>query len=87
MYTITYSDLSVKFIRKLDSKRQTKVKLRMEQVARNPFAHDPNLQKMKEMTHGYRLRIGDIRVVYEVNTVSQIITVWKTDWRGSIYKN
>lgn len=87
MYKILYSQQSVKFIKKLDSKRQEKVKTRMEQVAKDPFAHDPNLNKIKEMTHGYRLRIGDIRLVYETNSKELQIIVWKTDWRGSVYAN
>lgn len=87
MYKITYSGDSEKFIRKLDRKRQTKVKIRMEQVAHDPFAHDSNLEKVKEMPRGYRLRVGDIRLVYEVNTAAQTIIVWKTDWRASVYKS
>ena len=87
MYKILYSQQSVKFIKKLDSKRQEKVKTRMEQVAKDPFSHDSNLNKIKEMTHGYRLRIGDIRLVYEINSTEKQIVVWKTDWRGSVYAN
>ena len=87
MYKILYSQQSVKFIKKLDSKRQEKIKVRMGQVAKDPFARDPNLNKIKEMTHGYRLRIGDIRLVYEINSKELQIIVWKTDWRGSVYAN
>ncbi len=87
MYKLVYSAQSEKFIRKLDTKRQVKVKHRMEQVAHNPFAHDSNLEKVKDMTRGYRLRVGDIRLVYEVDSNNQTIAVWKTDWRASVYKS
>lgn len=87
MYKILYSQRSVKFIKKLDSKRREKVKIRMEQVAKDPFAHDSNLTKIHDMDHGYRLRIGDIRLVYEINSGEKQIIVWKTDWRGSVYAN
>ena len=86
MYKIVYSAQSEKFIRKLDTKRQVKVKHRMELVAHNPFVHDSNLEKIKDMIHGYKLRVGDIRLVYEVDSNNQTIAVWKTDWRDRIYK-
>lgn len=87
MYKILYSPQSVKFINKLDTKRKEKVKTRMEHVAQDPLAHDSNLNKIKDMVHGYRLRIGDIRLVYEINSAEKQIVVWKTDWRGSVYAN
>ena len=86
MYKIVYSAQSEKFIRKLDTKRQVKVKHRMELVAHNPFVHDSNLEKIKDMIHGYKLRVGDIRAVYELDPETKTITVTRIAPRSSAYK-
>ena len=87
MYRINLKSQAEKFLdKKLDRKTQLKVSAKIDQLALDPFAPHPNLDKLHDMPHGYRLRIGDIRLIYEVDTASQIIIVWKIDWRGSAYK-
>ena len=86
MYLIRYSSQAEKFIRKQDRQLQALIKQRMELVGKNPYAPNNNLDKLKETPNGYRLRLGNIRAVYEIDTQIQIITVWKIDFRGQIYK-
>lgn len=87
MYRISLKSQAEKFLdKKLDRKTQLKVSAKIDQLTLDPFAPHPNLDKLQDMPHGYRLRIGDIRLIYEVDTASQIIIVWKIDWRGAIYK-
>lgn len=87
MYKITVKSQAKKFLeKKLDRKAQLKVSAKIDALAQDPFAPHPNLDKLKDMLHGYRLRIGDIRLIYEVDTDGQKIIIWKIDWRGSIYQ-
>ncbi len=86
MYRVRYGNQAEKFIRKQDRQLQGLIKQRMELVGQNPYAPNNNLDKLKEVPNGYRLRIGNIRAIYEIDTQNQTITVWKIDFRGQIYK-
>lgn len=86
MYQIRYSNQSEKFIRKQEPKLQALIKQRMELAGLNPYAPNNNLDKLKEELDGYRLRIGNIRIIYEVDTKNQILTIWKIKFRGQAYK-
>lgn len=57
----------------------------MEQVAADPFAQHPNVTKL-QIRPGYRLRIGDWRVIYEIQKDKVIILVLKIPPRGEVYR-
>jgi mRNA interferase RelE/StbE len=61
------------------------IREKMEQVAINPFAPISNAKKLQGRP-GYRLRIGDWRVIYEINKDEVIIIVMKIAPRGEVYK-
>lgn len=87
MYKITLTSQAEKFLlKKLDRVTQVKVSSKIDQLSQDPFAQNPNLTKLKDMDRGYRLRVGNVRVIYGVETSTQSIIIWKIDFRGSIYK-
>ncbi|OGC97649.1 hypothetical protein A2634_02930 [Candidatus Amesbacteria bacterium RIFCSPHIGHO2_01_FULL_48_32] len=86
MYQITLKSQVENFlIKKLDRKTQIKISAKIDTLARDPFA-PTNLDKLSGMSRGYRLRIGNTRVVYEIDTPSKTVIIWKIDWRSSIYR-
>lgn len=86
MYRIVYEKEIVKFLRRLTLVQLQKIKTKLESVAENPFGDHPNLTSLKGLENGYRLRMGNLRVVYEVHTEGKIIIVWKIGFRGSVYR-
>ncbi|MEK9200905.1 MAG: type II toxin-antitoxin system RelE/ParE family toxin [Patescibacteria group bacterium] len=86
MYQVLYSPQSEKFIVKQDRKTQLKIVSKLEHLATNPHAPNPNVTKMQGLANGYRLRIGDIRCIYKLDAEHQKIVVWKINFRGEIYK-
>ncbi|WP_421772801.1 type II toxin-antitoxin system RelE family toxin [Cyanobacterium aponinum] len=54
-------------------------------MAQNPYRENPNLKKLVGR-EGYRLRIGDWRIIYEINNDRIVILVLEIDTRGGIYK-
>jgi len=86
MYRIIYAKKISKFLKKVSLNQLQKIKTKMELVARDPFSNHPNLTSLKGMTVGYRLRVGNLRVVYELDNKNKTIIVWKIDFRGSVYK-
>jgi mRNA interferase RelE/StbE len=86
MYRIIYSAQAANFLRKAQLKLQKRFKAKIEHLAQDPFAPNHNLDRIKDLPHGYRLRIGDYRVTYELDTQFRTILVWKIAPRSSIYK-
>lgn len=86
MYRIIYAKGIGKFLKKVSLNQLQKVKTKMELVARDPFSNHSNLTSLKGLADGYRLRVGNLRVVYELDTKNKTIIVWKIDFRGSVYR-
>lgn len=61
------------------------IREKMEQIAVDPFATISNAKKLQGRP-GYRLRVGDWRVIYEINKDEVIIIVMKIAPRGEVYK-
>ncbi len=86
MYRIVYEKETAKFLRKVTLGQLQKIKTKLEAVAKDPFGSHPNLTSLKGMTSGFRLRLGNLRVVYEAEPKTKTIIVWKIDFRGSVYR-
>jgi len=76
-----------KFILQVDKRRRAKIIELLEELKLNPlpFKHY-DLIKLKGFRNFYRIRLGKIRVVYEVDFDSKTLTVWNIDYRERIYK-
>lgn len=61
------------------------IREKLEQVAVDPFAAYPNAKKLQGR-EGYRLRVGDWRVIYEVKKKEVVIIVLKVAPRGEVYR-
>ncbi|MCA9931000.1 MAG: type II toxin-antitoxin system RelE/ParE family toxin [Anaerolineales bacterium] len=54
-------------------------------MAANPHALHANVIKLKEHP-GYRIRIGDLRVIYLIQDDKMIVLVLKIAPRGKVYR-
>lgn len=61
------------------------IREKLGQVASDPFASIPNAKKLQGRP-GYRLRVGDWRVIYEINKDEVLILVLKIAPRGEVYE-
>lgn len=86
MYSLNYSSQSSGFLRKSQQKLQKQIKIKLEKLIQDPFAPNPNATKMKDLEQGYRLRVGNYRMIYEVDSKTQTVIIWKIDHRSSVYK-
>ena len=58
----------------------------VDAIARNPRLDGP-IKKLKgELKHLYRFRIGDLRILYEIDDSEDTVWVKTIEWRGSAYK-
>jgi len=61
------------------------VRQKLEQLAVDPYAPNMNAMKLQNRS-GYRLRIGDWRVIYEIQNDELVILVLKIAQRGEVYR-
>ena len=84
MYQLNLLENPKKFLKKLrDKKLLLSLSHKIEELKYNPYP--ANSKKLKESI-GYRLRVGDYRILYTVDNIIQIIEIYKIGHRKNIYK-
>jgi mRNA interferase RelE/StbE len=61
-----------------------RIREKLDQIALDPYARHNNVTKLQNRS-GYRLRVGDWRVVYKIYNDELIVLVLKIAPRGSVY--
>ena len=83
-YGLSISRQAKKEIKTLDTPTIKRIEDRFRQLADNPF--DPRISKPIKMSPGRRTsRVGDWRIIYEVNesdTIVEVVSIWH---RGKAY--
>ena len=85
MYKIAYTTQAAKTLLKIPRNTAQLIREKLEQVALDPFASIPNAKKLQARS-GYRLRVGDWRVIYEINQDKVVIIVMKIATRAEVYR-
>jgi len=85
VYKITYTTQAVKSLLKMPRNTANLIRDKLEQIANDPFASIPNAKKLQDRL-GYRLRVGDWRVIYEINKDEVVLIVMKIAPRGEVYR-
>ncbi len=85
MFEIFYSNQASKFLRNSDKVLAKRIILKIERLRTEPITHDTKiLEGYKEKL--FRIRVGDYRVLYEVDYKSNIIGIVKIDKRSKVYE-
>ena len=83
MYEIIFSKKSAKFINRLGAGYKNKIKKIFEVMKNNPFSYP--YKKIKGETDLYRIRVGNYRILYQVDKNKKWIIILKIDKREKIY--
>lgn len=84
MYKLLYHPRSLKFLKKVSKKDSKKIVEKIDSLTKNPLS-GTNIKKLATTQRSYRLRVGKIRVIYEVNDKERAIYIHDIDFRGNIY--
>ena len=84
-YRISYSKMAQRDLLKMPCDKADLVTEKIEQLALDPLAYNPQVKKLKGL-EGYRLRVGDWRVIYDLVKDELVIHVIRVGIRGNIYK-
>jgi mRNA interferase RelE/StbE len=82
-YTVLIERYAQKQIMKLDKKIIPVIKAAIADLADNPRPYGYKKLKGED---AYRIRVGDYRVIYEINDNTIIVTVISVGHRKDIYK-
>jgi len=81
----TSQEQADKALRKMQRNRAQLIRQKLEQLAEDPFARNPNVTRLQGRP-GYRLRVGNWRVIYEIENGRLIILVLRIAQRGGVYR-
>ncbi len=84
MYKISFSKKADKSLRKMPRDTALNIAKKIKQLAKNP----QDMSNVKKLTDhpGYRLRVGEWRVIYTLNANELLIHVINIKTRGEAYK-
>ena len=86
-FEIRIKKKALKFISDLGSKEKVKLRDAFIKLKENPVpVKSLDIVKLSGKKNVYRIRIGRVRVLYEVLWREKIILVHRVDFRGEIYK-
>ncbi len=84
MLEIRYSKQAVNFLKSAEKKLTTRILKKIEKLRENPIGHD------SKVIEGYneklfRVRVGDYRILYEVDFKNDQLGIVKIDKRSKVY--
>jgi len=85
MIKVFFHPKTKRFLKKITHKDLVQVIKKIEQLQKNPFDKQLDIKKLATKGNSYRLRIGKIRVIYEVDFRKNILYIYDIDFRGNIY--
>ena len=85
MYEILFTKQADRALRKMSRNTARLIREKLDQLAQDPYARNPNVTKLQGRP-GYRLRVGDWRVIYELEDDRLVILVLKVAPRGGVYR-
>ncbi|MBN2439354.1 MAG: type II toxin-antitoxin system RelE/ParE family toxin [Deltaproteobacteria bacterium] len=86
MHKILFHRNAVKFYRKADDALKKRIADAIDVVAGNPRL-DSHIKNLKgNLKHMHRFRMGDLRILYEIDDEQETVWIKTIEWRGSAYK-
>lgn len=85
MWSVTYTADALRALLAMDPVIAKRIRLKLLELARNPKAQNNNIKKLTGID-GYRLRVGNWRVIYTLKQQSVTIIVVKVGHRSEVYE-
>jgi mRNA interferase RelE/StbE len=85
MYKILFARSADKALRRMSRGIALRIRERLDRIAADPYTQHPNVTRLQGRP-GYRLRVGDWRVIYEIQREELVILVLRIGSRGEVYR-
>jgi mRNA interferase RelE/StbE len=85
MYRIVFTKRAYKALLRMPRDIARSIRESLDHIAADPYAKHLNVTRLQNRP-GYRLRVGDWRVIYEIESDELVILVLRIGPRGGIYR-
>ncbi|ACR28366.1 type II toxin-antitoxin system RelE family toxin [Burkholderia glumae] len=85
MYSVEFTKQAAQALKAMPRDVAMRIRSKIDALAVDPYAPNPNAKKLTGI-EGYRLRVGDWRVLYEIEDDRIVIVVLAIKPRGGAYK-
>ena len=86
-FKVVFSRVSEKYLSRLTPSKEKNILSRIEKLSVDPFVMDNNIVKLEGTKRSFRLRMGNIRIIYAIDKEDQQIFINKIAPRGSAYSS
>jgi mRNA interferase RelE/StbE len=87
MYEIELSKKAAKFYQKADTATVRRLNAAFDRLAEEEPLHHHSVKPLAgELQGSYRMRVGDIRIVYSIDETTKTVFVEVIGFRGDVYK-
>jgi len=83
MYNIIFEKGALDFLNTLDKELKERIWNKLQQCKENPFHFLEHLEDIQ----GFKLRVGDYRLIIDINKTTNTLHVLKAGHRKNIYDN
>lgn len=84
VYSLVFKPSVENDLRRIPSSTASRIMERIEGLTKNPFP--PSIVKLTGAEKLYRLRVGDYRIIYEVDAKAQLVIVHYVRHRRDVYR-
>jgi len=84
MYRTLLTRAATKQLAKISSRDRPRIVAAIERLGEDPFEPSLNLKKLTD-EDGYRLRVGEYRIIYTIRSRELLIVVIKIGHRRDVY--
>ena len=85
MFELRVRRRAIVALRKMPRPHILRIRQELDKLAENPERRDIDVAKLRGRS-GYRLRVGDYRIIFERDNNTQIIDVLRIASRGQVYR-
>ena len=85
MYSTLFSRDAIKTLRRMPTNTARLIRSKIDLLAQDPYAANNNVKKLVGRP-GYRLRVGDWRVIYDLDNGLCVLSVERVALRGGAYE-
>ncbi|WP_372947422.1 type II toxin-antitoxin system RelE family toxin [Mariniphaga sp.] len=87
MYSLVIHKKAAKFLKSRNSSTKRIIVKKLELLKENPYTHQLlDIKKLIGVENVFRLRIGTIRIIYQIEKQELLILVISAGKRGDVYK-
>ena len=84
-YTVRFASTATRDFRRLPVQIQDRVRFAIRRLAVNP--RPPGVRKLSGNTADYRIRVGQYRVLYDINDAEILVYIVRIGHRREVYRN